>query len=92
MFQGPETCTDPPGARGSAPSRSAPSPSSLQQKMTKSMSLTNLNNNQKGGPGSPGGPVDQDDILALTQQVKLFSDGLSHLKTVFTDFSGKTLI
>nr|XP_022319844.1 uncharacterized protein LOC111122377 isoform X3 [Crassostrea virginica] len=86
--KGPETCTVPPGARGSAPSRSALSPSSLQQKMTKSMSLTNLNNNQKGGPGSPGGPVDQDDILALTQQVKLFSDGLSHLKTVFTDFSG----
>lgn len=53
--------------------------------MTKSMSLTNLNNNQKASAG----PVDQDDILALTQQVKLFSDGLSHLKTVFTDFSGK---
>eukprot|EP00105_Crassostrea_gigas_P014983 XP_011431847.1 PREDICTED: uncharacterized protein LOC105331398 isoform X3 [Crassostrea gigas] len=52
--------------------------------MTKSMSLTNLNNNQKASAG----PVDQDDILALTQQVKLFSDGLSHLKTVFTDFSG----
>lgn len=55
--------------------------------MTKSMSLTNLNNNQKASAG----PVDQDDILALTQQVKLFSDGLSHLKTVFTDFSGKVL-
>lgn len=77
--KGPQKCVVPVGPRDS-PSRL----SSSQQKMTKSMSLTNLNNNQKASAG----PVDQDDILALTQQVKLFSDGLSHLKTVFTDFSG----
>lgn len=80
--QGPQKGVVPVGATDS-PSHHSPS----QQKMTKSMSLTNLNNNQKASAG----PVDQDDILALTQQVKLFSDGLSHLKTVFTDFSGKVL-
>lgn len=77
--KGPQKGVVPVGATDS-PSHHSPS----QQKMTKSMSLTNLNNNQKASAG----PVDQDDILALTQQVKLFSDGLSHLKTVFTDFSG----
>ncbi|XP_062600737.1 uncharacterized protein LOC134262375 isoform X2 [Saccostrea cucullata] len=76
--KGPEKCM--PTGSGESP---APQ-SSASQKMTKSMSLSNLNNNQKANAG----PVDQDDILALTQQVKLFSDGLSHLKTIFTDFAG----
>ncbi|XP_056017736.1 rho GTPase-activating protein 45-like isoform X5 [Ostrea edulis] len=81
--RGPRDCLTPQSSpRGP---RDCPTPqSSPGQKMTKSMSLTNLNNNQKANSG----PVDQDDILALTQQVKLFSDGLSHLKTVFTDLSG----
>ncbi|XP_061175377.1 uncharacterized protein LOC133184348 isoform X2 [Saccostrea echinata] len=76
--KGPEKCM--PRGAGENPNPQ----SSLGQKMTKSMSLSNLNNNQK----ATAGPVDQDDILALTQQVKLFSDGLSHLKTIFTDFAG----
>ncbi|KAK6171907.1 hypothetical protein SNE40_018329 [Patella caerulea] len=50
------------------------------QKVTKSSSLGSM----KGGPTTPL-IMDQDDIIALTQNVKNFSDALAKLKTTFTE-------
>ncbi|KAK6171908.1 hypothetical protein SNE40_018329 [Patella caerulea] len=54
------------------------------QKVTKSSSLGSM----KGGPTTPL-IMDQDDIIALTQNVKNFSDALAKLKTTFTEKIGE---
>ena len=52
------------------------------KKMTKSSSISTFNNSSKENT------IDQDDILSLTQNVKLFSDGLNQLKIVFSESTG----
>ena len=51
-------------------------------KVMKSVSLGSINNEEPV-------IVDQEDIIALTQDVKSFSDALASLKTVFSTNIGK---
>jgi len=59
---------------------------STGQKMSKSSSMSSIQNDSTVSERTI---VNQDDINILTQGVKSFSDGLARLKTVFGECTGK---